>query len=81
MEFMQGHAEDCDEPELHMPYLTRGESSSECLSRGLVCSIDPGTGRCTECGAAECRCTHEATCPEHGAHAEQHHDPIDHEPF
>lgn len=35
------------------PYITRGASSDECLDQGLVCSIDPHTGRCTECGELE----------------------------
>ncbi|MCK0441054.1 hypothetical protein MUG78_16770 [Gordonia alkaliphila] len=38
---------------VQLPYLTSGESSSECLDSGLVCSIDPRTGKCTECGKPE----------------------------
>lgn len=37
----------------YLPYLTRGESSDSCLDAELNCSIDPTTGECTECGAAE----------------------------
>lgn len=40
----------CDDD---LPYITRGESSTECLDDGLVCSIDPATGECTECGTPE----------------------------
>jgi hypothetical protein len=36
-----------------MPYTTNGPSSTECLDAGLVCSIDPTTGQCTECGQEE----------------------------
>ena len=36
-----------------LPYITKGESSSACLDSGLVCSIDPRTGKCSECGKAE----------------------------
>lgn len=36
-----------------LPYPTRGESSEQCLDAGLNCSIDPATGRCTECGVEE----------------------------
>lgn len=37
----------------YLPYLTRGESSKECLDKGWNCSIDPLTNRCTECGKEE----------------------------
>jgi len=36
-----------------LPRLTRGESSAACLDAGLVCSVDPRSGNCTECGAPE----------------------------
>ncbi|QGJ95002.1 hypothetical protein KHQ86_gp158 [Gordonia phage Stormageddon] len=36
-----------------LPHLTEGESSRQCLDAGLVCSIDPRTGKCTECGCYE----------------------------
>lgn len=36
-----------------LPYLTSGQSSEQCLDDGLVCSIDPLTGKCTECGIRE----------------------------
>ncbi|GAB3863549.1 hypothetical protein GCM10028801_31440 [Nocardioides maradonensis] len=39
--------------EAFLPYLTRGESSESCLDMGWNCSIDPETGRCTECGKKE----------------------------
>jgi hypothetical protein len=35
------------------PYITNGASSEGCLNAGLVCSIDPMTGKCTECGQEE----------------------------
>lgn len=36
-----------------LPYLTSGPSSKECTEAGLVCSIDPEQGKCTECGEFE----------------------------
>jgi hypothetical protein len=36
-----------------LPYLTDGASSKECTDAGLTCSIDPATGKCTECGEFE----------------------------
>lgn len=36
-----------------LPYLTDGSSSKECTDAGLTCSIDPATGKCTECGEFE----------------------------
>jgi hypothetical protein len=36
-----------------LPYLTDGPSSKECTDAGLTCSIDPATGKCTECGEFE----------------------------
>jgi hypothetical protein len=35
-----------------MPYLSDTDSA-ECLDNGLVCSVDPNTGRCTECDGLE----------------------------
>lgn len=36
-----------------LPYLTNGPSSTECTDAGLTCSIDPVSGKCTECGQFE----------------------------
>lgn len=48
--------------EAHESRLTSGESSAACLDAGLVCSIDPTTGTCTECGHRE----HAPVCPRCG---------------
>lgn len=37
----------------NLPYTTKGPSSEDCLDAGLVCSIDPLIGACTECGLYE----------------------------
>lgn len=36
-----------------LPRLTSGESSEQCLDAGLVCSISPRNGLCTECNKPE----------------------------
>jgi hypothetical protein len=36
-----------------LPRLTSGESSEQCLDAGLVCSINPRNGLCTECNKPE----------------------------
>lgn len=45
---------DIDEGPVPLPHLADTDSS-ECLDNGLVCSVDPLTGRCTECGGREIR--------------------------
>lgn len=39
--------------EADLPYITGADSSDQCLDAGLNCSIDPLTGRCTECNRPE----------------------------
>lgn len=46
------HADGCDCDDCTLPHLGETDSTG-CLDKGLVCSIDPHTGRCTECDGQE----------------------------